>query len=99
MLFVVVLGTNCVNEILSDRSRAQGALESERVDWSGLRTMRLLELIFQTLVDNSEQQVFSSAVLHFSRHSHLSKRANIQNKMHHGSKMGESSDQLLAQGI
>ena len=29
MLFVVVLGTNCVDKILSDHSRAQGALESE----------------------------------------------------------------------
>ena len=32
MLFVVVFGTNCVDDILSDRSRAQGALESEWLD-------------------------------------------------------------------
>lgn len=58
-----------------------------------------LEVMFQTLVDNPEQQVVSSATLHFSKHSHLSKRANIQNKMHHGNKMGESCDQLSVQGI
>ena len=32
MLFVVVFGTNCVDEILSDHSRAQGALENEWAD-------------------------------------------------------------------
>ena len=37
MFFVVVFGTNCMDEIRSDRSRAQGALGSEWVDWSGLR--------------------------------------------------------------